>query len=244
MSSASPFISKTCRGLDLEGLNGTPTQVGPGCRPPRRPPLGSKLGRKLALRGPIQRRSLSHARDLLRSAWRPNMSSSEHKSGHAWKALEWLCIKRPLLLQTAGLGGLEVLVQAVQTSARFTDVDDDRSLNGSSESAFIQINKKMNTYVRPAVSTTVYCLRLNPLIFTDNGNTAERSPKTTSRPYPPVFPQLHIEPGHIRPRRKRQHQRPPPGIARPLHRGPQVPHSEPPEPQGPASPPAQTPSLR
>ena len=49
------------------------------------------------------------------------MSSSEHKSGRAWKALEWLCIKRPLLLQTAGLGGLEVLVQAIQTSARFTD---------------------------------------------------------------------------------------------------------------------------
>ena len=49
------------------------------------------------------------------------MSSSEHKSGRAWKALEWLCIKRPLLLQTAGLGGLEVLVQTVQTSARFTD---------------------------------------------------------------------------------------------------------------------------
>ena len=50
------------------------------------------------------------------------MSSSKHKSGCAWKVLEWLCIKHPLLLQTAGLGGLEVLVQTIQTSAHFTDV--------------------------------------------------------------------------------------------------------------------------
>ena len=52
------------------------------------------------------------------------MSSSEDKSGHTWKALEWLCIMHLLLLQMAGLGGLEVLVQAVQTSACFTDVWD------------------------------------------------------------------------------------------------------------------------
>ena len=54
------------------------------------------------------------------------MSSSKHKSGCAWKVLEWLCIKHPLLLQTAGLGGLEVLVQTIQTSAHFTDARGER----------------------------------------------------------------------------------------------------------------------